>query len=101
MERFFSIMAFAGVLVIFSSSFLGAALDDELVFHLPFDEGAGKVAKDNSKNGHDAQLIANNKWVDGKIGKGHFWVRVGGPAGRARPGRPATLKMGPQIMKSL
>ena len=70
MERFFSIMAFAGVLVIFSSSFLGAALDDELVFHLPFDEGAGKVAKDNSKNGHDAQLIANNKWVDGKIGKG-------------------------------
>ena len=70
MERFFSIMAFVGVLVIFSSSFLGAALDDDLVFYLPFDEGTGKVAKDQSKNGHDAQLIANNKWVDGKIGKG-------------------------------
>ena len=28
-------------------------------------------------------------------------VRVGGPAGRAQPGWPATLKMGPQIMKLL
>ena len=34
-----------------------------------------------------------------KIEKAIFWVRVGGPAGRDRPGRPSTLKMGAKITK--
>ena len=34
-----------------------------------FDEGKGKVAKDSSGNGLDAELISGPKWVDGKFGK--------------------------------
>jgi hypothetical protein len=34
-----------------------------------FDEGSGKVAKDSSGNGLDADLIDGPKWVDGVFGK--------------------------------
>jgi hypothetical protein len=51
------------------SSFSEAALSDNNVLYLTFDEGAGKIVKDQSKNGHDANIIANARWVDGKIGK--------------------------------
>ena len=33
-----------------------------------FDEASGNVAKDNSGNGYDADLIENPVWVDGKFG---------------------------------
>lgn len=68
MKRFLlNILSFT--LILFSASFANAAINEGLVVYLNFDEGTGKVAKDRSKNGHDANLIANNKWVDGKFGK--------------------------------
>ena len=47
-----------------------AGLDDKsLVLYLSFDEGKGKTAKDGSQHGHDGELIAGPKWVDGKFEK--------------------------------
>ena len=47
-----------------------ASLDDKsLVLYLSFDEGKGKTAKDGSQHGHDGELIAGPKWVDGKFEK--------------------------------
>ena len=45
--------------------------DDDLVLCLPFDEGAGMVAYDKSKNANDGDLInmEEEDWVDGKVGK--------------------------------
>jgi len=34
-----------------------------------FDEGVGKIAKDSSGNGLDADLFGNPKWIDGKVKK--------------------------------
>jgi len=39
-----------------------------LVGYWPFDEGAGKEAKDASGNGNDGELIDGPKWVQGKFG---------------------------------
>ena len=44
-----------------------ALLDDKVVLYLPFDEGKGQVAKDQSKFGNDGE-IRNAKWVEGKYG---------------------------------
>lgn len=52
-----------------SASLSESALSDNMVLYLTFDEGTGKKVKDQSKNGHDANIIANTKWVDGKISK--------------------------------
>jgi len=44
-----------------------ALVDDNVVLYLPFDEGVGKVTKDQSKFKNDGE-IRNAKWVDGKYG---------------------------------
>ena len=54
-------------LVIFQAHFGYAAIDESLVLYLPFDEGSGGEAKDQSKNGNHAQ-IGDAEWVDGKYG---------------------------------
>ena len=46
-----------------------ALLDDNVVLYLPFDEGKGDVAKDQSKFGNNGE-IRKAKWVDGQYGGG-------------------------------
>ncbi len=53
-----------------SSPLTQAAIEDKsLVLYLSFDEGKGKVAKDGTEYGHNAELVNSPKWVDGKVGK--------------------------------
>lgn len=48
-----------------------AAIDiDSLEGLWLFEEGQGETAADSSGNGHDATLVGNIKWVEGKFGKG-------------------------------
>jgi len=44
-----------------------ALLDDNVVLYLPFDEGKGQVAIDQSQFGNDGE-IRNAKWAEGKYG---------------------------------
>lgn len=46
-----------------------ANLDDDLVLHLPFDEGGGTVAADISQSGFQATLEGDYKWTSGKFGQ--------------------------------
>ena len=55
-------------LVILPARFGYADIDGDMVLYLPFDEGNGNEAKDQSKNGNNAQLDGVD-WVDGKYGK--------------------------------
>lgn len=57
------------LMLLFSTAFEAAIADKTLILYLPFDEGGGKKAKDQSQYSHDAEIIANIKWVDGKFGK--------------------------------
>lgn len=45
------------------------ALEEHLVLHLSFDEGAGKETKDRTDEGHVGVLVNNPKWIDGKFDK--------------------------------
>ncbi len=47
-----------------------AAVDKHTVAVWLFEEGAGKVVKDASGNGHDGEFAGNPKWVKGKFGTG-------------------------------
>ena len=47
-----------------------AAVDENTVAVWLFEEGAGKVAKDASGNGHDGKFEGSPKWVKGKFGTG-------------------------------
>ncbi|MEK7397304.1 MAG: hypothetical protein AAB116_10265 [Candidatus Poribacteria bacterium] len=64
-----SLIIFATILLcIFfttSHSFAGS-----LVAYWSFEEGSGKVLKDQSGNGNDGQVGNSCKWVAGKFGKG-------------------------------
>jgi len=46
-----------------------AEIDESIVLYLPFDEGKGKDTKDMSIYGHEANLVNDPEWVDGKTGK--------------------------------
>ena len=56
------------VLVILPAHFGYADVDESLVLYLPFDEGDGEVAEDQSQYGNDAEIISNTEWVKGKYG---------------------------------
>lgn len=62
-----SVMIFA-LLLLFLSAAMGQA-EQFLVGYWPFDEGAGKEAKDASGNGHDGELNGDAQWVQGKFDK--------------------------------
>lgn len=47
-----------------------AAVDENTVAVWLFEEGAGKVVKDASGNGHDAKFAGSPKWVKAKFGTG-------------------------------
>ena len=47
-----------------------AAVDENTVAVWLFEEGAGKVVKDASGNGHDGEFAGSPKWVKGKFGTG-------------------------------
>ena len=55
--------------VFVATSAFSALIDDNVVLYLPFDEGKGDVAKDQSKFGNNGE-IRKAKWVDGKYGGG-------------------------------
>jgi hypothetical protein len=56
-----------------------AGLDDKsLLIYFSFDEGKGKEAKDGSQYGHDGELIAGPKWVDGKFEKALEFIGTDG-----------------------
>lgn len=44
-----------------------AGFEKSLVMYLPFDDKAGEVAKDASKNSNDG-AVTGAQWVDGKFG---------------------------------
>ncbi|MBD3183454.1 hypothetical protein GF312_14240 [Candidatus Poribacteria bacterium] len=54
------------MMVALSSS---AAPIEGVVLYLPFDEGEGDTAEDQSGNGNDGALMGNPEWVNGKFGK--------------------------------
>ncbi len=56
------------LLLLCISVVLGQA-EQFLVGYWPFDEGAGKAAKDASGKGHNGELINDANWVQGKFGK--------------------------------
>ena len=60
-------MVLTSVLILVNLS--DAVLDDDIVLYLTFDDVDGKKIKDQSKNSHDAEIIANTKLVKGQIGK--------------------------------
>ena len=65
-----------GISVVLAVSFLfgggvaDAAVDKHTVAVWLFEEGAGKIAKDASGNGHDGKFAGNPKWVKAKFGTG-------------------------------
>ena len=63
----FCVMILTSVLILVNLS--DAILDDGIVLYLTFDDVDGKKIKDQSKNGHDAEIIANTKLVKDQIGK--------------------------------
>jgi hypothetical protein len=69
--RHLTLIGFLGMLLMtfVTADAFSALLDDNVVLYLPFDEGKGKVAKDQSKLKNDGE-IRNAKWVNGKYGGG-------------------------------
>ena len=64
-------------LILLPAHFAYTNLKDGLVLHLPFDEGNGNTAKDQSKNGNDATLDGVD-WIVGRHGKA---IELEGEAG--------------------
>ena len=64
--RFYFILVFTCLFLIAQ---VCMAVDDTLVLHFTFDEGAGKVVTDDSIYLNNGNFKANPKWVDGKFGK--------------------------------
>ena len=64
-------------LILLPAHFAYTDLKDGLVLHLPFDEGNGNTAKDQSKNGNDATLDGVD-WIVGRHGKA---IELEGEAG--------------------
>ena len=62
--RHFITLGLVGILLLFfcAAVAFSALLDDNVVLYLPFDEGEGDVAKDQSKFGNDGE-IRNAKWA--------------------------------------
>ena len=50
--------------------FLQASVDPTIVLYLPFEEQSGKVAKDLSQFGHEAEFRKKTAWAKGKHGGG-------------------------------
>ncbi|MBM3237322.1 LamG domain-containing protein [Candidatus Poribacteria bacterium] len=53
------------------------AVDPDLVVYLPLDEDKGEEVVDASGNGHNAAIVGNFKWIDGKYGKAVELVAAG------------------------
>ena len=53
-----------------TSMFLQASVDPTIVLYLPFEEQSGKVAKDLSQFGHEAEFRKKTAWAKGKHGGG-------------------------------
>lgn len=63
------LITFTGAILI-GSGRVDAAVDENTVAIWLFEEGAGKVVKDASGNGHDGKFAGSPKWVKGKFGTG-------------------------------
>ena len=57
-------------LLLFANLFADAAVDKHTVAVWLFEEGAGKIVKDASGNGHDGKFAGSPKWVKAKFGTG-------------------------------
>ena len=72
-KPFYSVVClflFLAVTILISSGRVDAAVDENTVAVWLFEEGAGKVAKDDSGNGHDGNFKGSPKWVKAKFGTG-------------------------------
>ena len=65
-----SLLVALAIAILISSISAEAAVDKHTVAVWLFEEGAGKVAKDASGNGHDGEFAGSPKWVKGKFGTG-------------------------------
>lgn len=73
MKLFDSIRSFwvaLTVLILLGGVFAEAAVDKHTVAIWLFEEGAGRIVKDASGNGHDGKFAGNPKWVKAKFGTG-------------------------------
>ena len=69
MKRLFIYAVLAAVMLFTVGNDATAALDDDIVIYMTFDDAGAKTIADESGNGLDADIIANTKIVDGKYGK--------------------------------
>jgi len=70
-ERFVTVCTVCFVIALLCPSLSSAQIDPESIVGLwLFDEGTGSIAKDNSGNGYDADLMENPNWVQGIRGQG-------------------------------
>ena len=65
-----SLLVALAIAILMSSISAEAAVDKHTVAVWLFEEGAGKVAKDASGNGHDGEFAGSPQWVKGKFGTG-------------------------------
>ncbi|MBM3214327.1 LamG domain-containing protein [Candidatus Poribacteria bacterium] len=80
--------------VLFAGAHLASALDTNgLVLYLPFDEGSGEIAKDESGNKNDGKFSGKVSWVAGKFGKA-VKVTEDAPANMVVVKNSASLNLG-------
>ena len=73
MKTFYSVVGLfftLAVTILIGIAQVDAAIDENTVAVWLFEEGAGKVAKDASGNGHDGNFKGSPKWVKAKFGTG-------------------------------
>ena len=68
--RLIGLSVVLAVSLLFDSGFADAAVDKHTVAVWLFEEGAGKIVKDASGNGHDGNFKGSPKWVKAKFGTG-------------------------------
>ena len=77
MKMLVSTLLITVLVTAFYTSEIDAALDEDIVLAMPFDEGAGETTKDLSPHANHGTLMQNAVWVKGKFGNGILVEPVG------------------------
>ena len=68
MRTLFSTLLITILVTLFYAAETDAAIDEDIVLAMPFDEGKGETTKDLSPHGNHGTLMQNAKWGKGKFG---------------------------------
>ena len=77
MKTLVSILLMTVLVTAFYASEIDAALDEDIVLAMSFDEGSGKTTKDLSTHANHGTLMENAGWAKGKFGNGIIVEPVG------------------------